>query len=320
LKNRLIPAVRASEARGTPYLDEIYNTKGQNKTAAERNAESFIVLDEEEPRLSSHLQRESFDIKQVTVKKYGLAASKPQQGLYPGVFQGGWSAASGPGTKLTPGTHGNGWSSVTPINAWTKPLYDNRSQADTVDETNTLSDNQLASLQAEMREMKEQQGAHMEKLEERHEKNMQSMMENMSKMMTAQIAQMMTGIVKIIDERALIVVKQHKKSKEDNVIEDKEESIVLQQIPQSTVQVSEPESKKPPPQAEPASKKPPPQAKPASKKPPPHPNPTVDTTMTNARTPPDLDSPPKNKKRPKQQEHKNNVETARGPEPAGGEA
>ena len=42
--------------------------------------------------------------------------------------------------------------------------------------------------------------------------------------------------------------------------------------------------------------------------------------MTNARTPPDLDSPPKNKKRPKQHEQDNNVETARGPEPAGGEA
>ena len=100
-----------------------------------------------------------------------------------------------------------------------------------------------------MREMKEQQSAHMEKMDVRHEKNMQSMMENMSKMMTAQIAQMMTGIVKIIDERALIVVKQHEKSKnEDNVTKDKEESIVPQQIPQSTVQVSEPESKKPPPQ------------------------------------------------------------------------
>ena len=75
--------------------------------------------------------------------------------------------------------------------------------------------------------MKEQQSAHMEKLEVRHEKNMQSMMENMSKMMTEQIAQMMTGIVKIINERAMIIVKQHEKSKNDDITEDKEESTII---------------------------------------------------------------------------------------------
>ena len=232
VKNRLIPAVRASESRGIPYLDEIYNAKGQNKTAAERNAESFIVLDDEEPRLSPHLQRESFDIKQVTVpKKYGPAAPLPQ-----------WSTvASESGTKkYTPDTYGNGWSTVAPTNAWTKPLYDNRSQADTVEETNTLSDNQIASIQAEIQEMKEQQSEYMEKLDARHEKNMQSMMENMSKMMTEQIAQMMTGMVKIIDERALIIVKQHEKYKYDDITEDNEVRNVSQQSTQSTAQ--EPES------------------------------------------------------------------------------